>query len=29
VNRTLARMEIAASELLTFFSRQKRPGGSV
>jgi biopolymer transport protein ExbB len=25
VNRTLARMEIAASELLTFFSRQKRP----
>lgn len=25
VNRTLARMEIAASELLTFLSRQKRP----
>ena len=28
VNRTLARIEIAASELLTFFSRQKRPGSS-
>ena len=26
VNRTLARMEIAASELLTLFSRQKRAG---
>jgi biopolymer transport protein ExbB len=26
VNRTLARMEIAASELLTLFSRQKRSG---
>jgi biopolymer transport protein ExbB len=26
VNRTLARMEIAASELLTFFSRQKKSG---
>jgi biopolymer transport protein ExbB len=26
VNRTLARMEIGASELLTFFSRQKRSG---
>jgi biopolymer transport protein ExbB len=29
VNRTLARIEIAASELLTFFSRQKRPASSV
>jgi biopolymer transport protein ExbB len=29
VNRTLARIEIAASELLTFFSRQRRPGSSV
>jgi biopolymer transport protein ExbB len=28
VNRTLARIEIAASELLTFFSRQKRTGSS-
>jgi biopolymer transport protein ExbB len=28
VNRTLARMEIAASELLTFFSRQRRSGGA-
>jgi len=28
VNRTLARIEIAASELLAFFSRQKRPGSS-
>jgi biopolymer transport protein ExbB len=26
VNRTLARIEIASSELLTFFSRQKRTG---
>ena len=26
VNRTLSRIEIAASELLTFFSRQKRAG---
>jgi biopolymer transport protein ExbB len=28
VNRTLARIEIAASELLTFFSRQKRTGST-